>query len=90
MSYSIDSITWLRGAVRSALAGDVTTEGLRQSARTGGGHVTRRPGDIVPHWKMRRWSTTVSDVLLGGVDGYAAHVESWARSVASDLDESDA
>lgn len=92
MFYTVESIAWLRSAVVSALAGEVSTEDLRRSAGQGGkksGHVTRRSGDPIPEWEVERWSMTVADVLAGGVDGYGERVEEWAASVIADLSASE-
>lgn len=93
MSYTVESISGLRSAVTSALAGEVSTEDLRRSAREESkraGNVTRRAGDLVPMWAVQRWSMTVADVLAGGVEGYGDRVGAWASSVISDLAASDA
>ena len=89
MSYTAESLGWLRSAVATALAGGISTEALRERARedgTGSGHVTRRAGDPVPRWSVTQWDVTVGDVLAGGATGYAARVERWARSVITALD----
>lgn len=92
MSYTVESVAWLRSAVSSALAGEVSTEGLRRRVHKDGkaGHVTRRSGDPVPRWTVEQWSMTVSHVLAGGVDKYGDRVESWARSVIADLNSAQA
>lgn len=92
MSYTAESLAWLRSAVASALSGGISTETLRQRAREDGkkaGHVTRRVGDPVPQWPMTRWETTVAEVLEGGPERYVERVERWARSVTAALDASD-
>jgi len=89
MSYKVESLAWLRSAVTSALAGEVSTDDLRRRAQDGRkdyGHVTRRDGDPVPNWLREQWSTTVVDVLGCGVDGYGDRVRAWAASVIGDLD----
>jgi hypothetical protein len=92
MSYTAESLSWLRSSVTSALGGDVSTEDLLLRARRGGkgtsAHVTRRAGDTVPRWGVEKWKTTIEDVLAGGIDGYCARVEDWARAVIADLDAS--
>lgn len=93
MNYTTESLSWLRSAVASALAGTASVDDLRQSARRHGkpsGRVTRRPGDPVKRWAVRQWHTRVTDVLGGGVDGSCQRVEDWARSVIDDLAASDA
>lgn len=90
MSYTKDSLEWLRTAVGRALSGEATPEDLRRDARTAGGsggHVTRREGDEVPRWDVERWTVSVEDVLRGGTEVYAERVRAWAASVLADLGE---
>jgi uncharacterized protein DUF5946 len=88
MSYTVESLAWLRSEVARALAGEVNVEDVRQSARGQGerAHITRREGDPVQRWAVERWAMTVADVLAGGVDGYGERVRRWAAAVIADLD----
>jgi hypothetical protein len=89
MSYTAESLAWLRSAVASALGGTVSTEVLRRAAQEdgkGSGHVTRRAGDTVPRWPVTGWEMTVEDALAGGATGYGDRAERWARSVVTGLD----
>jgi len=92
MSYTIESLRWLRAEVARALNGEVTVEGMRRSARREGdrGNITRREGDPVQRWAVIRWTMSVADVLEGGVEGYGERVARWAASVLGDLDASEA
>lgn len=92
MQYTVGSLGWLRASVAKALFCAATTEDLRRSAREEGkptGRVTRRAGDTVPQWSVERWTTTVADVLAGGVNGYGDRVRAWAESVLGDLARSE-
>ena len=89
MGYTEASLAGLRSAVARALSGDATVADLRAWARRAGAadRVTRREGDRVVWWPVEDWSTTVADVLAGGVDDYGERVEAWAASVLADLDD---
>lgn len=90
MNYTAESLEWLREAVRSALAQEITVAGLRaQAAELGGaaGNVTRRDGDVVPRWEVVTWRMTVADILRAGTPGYGDRVRHWADTVLKDLDE---
>ena len=88
MQYTVEAIAWLKSAVAQALETGCSIESLRASARTQGqdAHVTRRDGDPVADWGVARWTSTVADILAGGVDGYAERVRTWAAAVVSDID----
>ena len=88
MQYTVEAIAWLKSAVTQALETGCSIESLRASARTHGqdAHVTRRDGDPVADWGVERWTSTVADILAGGVDGYAERVRTWAAAVVSDID----
>ena len=88
MQYTVEAIAWLKSAVTQALETGCSIESLRASARAQGrdAHVTRRDGDPVADWSVERWTSTVADILAGGVDGYAERVRSWAAAVVSDID----
>jgi len=88
MQYTVEAIAWLKSAVAQALETGCSIESLRASARTQGqdAHVTRRDGDPVADWGVERWTSTVADILAGGVDGYAERVRTWAAAVVSDID----
>lgn len=87
MNYTVEAITRLKSAVEQALATRCSVESLRDSARSAskGAHVTRRPGEPVPHWGIFEWSVTVEDVIAGGTDDYLQHVRYWAASTVSDI-----
>ena len=88
MSYTVESLAWLRTAVADSLAHGARVEDLRAGARREGraaGRVTRRAGDSVRRRCVSGWSMTVADVLEAGVDDYCEHVRSWAASVIEDL-----
>lgn len=87
MRYTVEAITWLRSSVDTALETGCSVESLRASARRQGAatHVTRREGDPVPVWGVESWTTTVTDVLAGGTDGYGERVRYWAETVIADI-----
>jgi hypothetical protein len=93
MGYTAAALAGLRAALADALEGRATLEAIRRRARRGAaraGRVTRRPGDVVPGWRVASWPMSVVDVCAGGVAGYAERVERWARSVRDSLDAADA
>lgn len=36
-------------------------------------------------WPVESWPVVVTDVLTGGVDGYAKRIKSWARSIVGTI-----
>jgi hypothetical protein len=89
MGYTAGVAEGLRASVADVLDGRATLAGIRKltRARFGGpARVTRREGEPAVEWYRGPWPMTVADVLAAGVDGYAAAVESWARSVRETLD----
>ena len=92
MRLTLPALAGLRSAVSDALDGAAGIPELRERARRGAratGRVTRREGDAVPVRTVVEWSVNVSDVLDGGVEGYAEHVTEWAAAVLRDLDAAD-
>jgi len=87
MGYTVEAWEGLRTSVAAALAG-ATVAQLRERARAGSksARVVRHDGDPVPTTSIDRWEYTVADVLGGGVEGYAEHVETWARSIVRTLE----
>ena len=87
MRYTVEAIAWLRSSVAKALETGCSVESLRASARAQGvsAHVIRREGDPVPAWGVESWTTTVTDILAGGTDGYGERVRHWAASVIGDI-----
>lgn len=84
-----EALRGLRSAVADALEGRASIEDLRRRARAGAkrlGRVTRRAGDDVPASFPGDWAVTITEILAGGVEGYAGRVEAWARSVLRELD----
>ncbi len=84
MGHTQETADGLVSAVCDALEGRATIEDLRRRARYAAkqaGRVTRRGDEPVPDWQVDRWPMVATDVLAGGVDGYGARVERWARSV---------
>lgn len=84
MGYTVDAVEGLRTAVSDVLDGRATLEDVRRRTRVNvkaAGRVTRRGDDRVPHWAVESWSTTVTDVLAGGVEGYGNRVRDWALSI---------
>jgi hypothetical protein len=89
MGYTAAALTGLRASLADVLAGRATLEAVRRRARRGGaeaGRVTRRAGDEVVRWPVRRWPMTVADVCAAGADGYGERVARWARSILDTLD----
>jgi hypothetical protein len=90
MGYTEESLLGLRSAVRDVLKGARDLEDIRRQVRYAAGRagrVTRREGDPVPTWPVRKWSMVVTDVLKRGAGNYARAVEGWARSVIKDTRE---
>jgi hypothetical protein len=88
MAFTKAALDGLIVALVDQLAGRATLEDVRRRARRGAreaGGVRRRPEDPPPVWPVRRWPVTVTDVLAGGVPGYCARAEAWARSVVEAL-----
>ena len=89
MGYTAQVAEGLRASVADVLDGRATLAGVRKRTRErfdGPTRVTRREGDPDVAWYPGPWPMTVADVLAAGADGYAAAVESWARSVRETLD----
>jgi Family of unknown function (DUF5946) len=89
MNYTAEALAGSRRSVADQLTGRATLEQIRRRVRQaadGPQRVTRRAGDPVVRWRVSRWPMTVADVLAGGVEGYAARVEQWARSIVRILD----
>ena len=88
MGYTKDTMIGLRAAVADVLDGRRDLSDVRRAARfeaARAGRVTRRAGDAVPAWPIRRSPMLVTDVLAGGVERYGASVEHWARSIVETL-----
>ena len=89
MRFTAGTLEGMRAAVQAALAGDASVADLRGRAAAGAadaGRVTRRGDERVPRWPVDRWPILVTDVVAGGVDGYAERVEAWARSIAETVE----
>jgi hypothetical protein len=88
MSYTVETIAWLKSAVTEALEMGCSVESLRTSAKAQGegAYVTRREGDPIPSWGVEHWATTVTDILAGGTEDYGQRVRDWAASVVCDID----
>jgi len=84
MGYTVATLEGLRSAVVDILEGAATIADIRRRVRydaAQAGRVTRRNGDVVPHWPIASWPITVDQIVSGGREGYDEHVEQWARSV---------
>lgn len=93
MRLTVSALAGLRAAVSDALDGAVGIPDLRERAQRGAtaaGRVTRREGDVVPVRTVTEWSVNVSEVLDGGVEGYAERVAEWAVGVLRDLEAAEA
>lgn len=91
MHYTAEALAWLRSAVTEAIETGCSVEELRASAQAqsheSGAHVTRHGDDPVPAWGRSSWTTTVADVIAGGVDDYGGRVKAWASATLSDIDQ---
>lgn len=88
MGFTAATLAGLLGQLEAVLSGEASIEDVRRSVRARAkeaGRVTRRPGDVVPHWPLSDWPMTVTDVLEGGAEAYKDSVEAWARSVVAAL-----
>jgi Family of unknown function (DUF5946) len=93
MNFTAEALAGSRRQVADRLAGVATMEQIRSRVRSavdGPRRVTRRAGDAVVRWRVSGWPMTVSDVLAGGVEGYAGRVEQWAWSIVRTLDATEA
>jgi hypothetical protein len=93
MRLTAETLAGLRASVADMLAGRVTLEDVRRRARRGAkaaGRVTRRGDEQPQRLPVAEWTMTVGDVLARGVEGYADHVEAWARSVLADIEAGEA
>lgn len=87
--YTREALEQLRGAVRDVLAGRASIADALRRARlhaAAAGRITRREGETAPQHAVKSWPVVVTDVLAGGVDGYAERVEHWARTTIQALD----
>jgi hypothetical protein len=84
MKYTVEALEVLRAVVADVLAGTATIADVRQrvgATAKQAGRVTRRNEDRIPRWPIEAWPIVITDVLPGGVAGYAARVERWACSI---------
>lgn len=89
MGYTVETVDGLRAAVRDVLTGAATIADIRTRVRRDAratGRVTRRDTDEVPSHVGITWDMRVTDVVNGGVTGYADRVERWAHSTLDTLE----
>lgn len=90
MNLKSESLEGLRDSLADVLDGRATIDMIRRRVRraaNGRQRVTRRSGDAPVAWHRGAWAMSVTDVIVGGVEGYGGRVTRWARAVREALDE---
>jgi len=91
--YSAAGLAHARGLLREFVVEGLSPQEVRwrnQLAVDSGQRewrVTARPGDSGSYERPPAWTMRAHDVVAGGIDRYAAGVQTWAQSIVKLLDE---